>query len=440
MASPTVTVIGAGIAGLSAAYRLQEKGFSVKVLESNNFPGGRMTQLHEQGLSYNSGARLCYSFYSEINKLISDLGLQDSIVRHEKMNIICEDAQQYYSLSLSPGFELFSHPLLPWKEKLSLIRLLPDILYARKRINPGWMISAEKFDQQSLADYAREKVGPVFLEKFIEPVFRGTRSWDPEQISVAFFISTCAYMLPGSFTFNFKQGIGHLTTELAKHVDIEYCAEVKEIIRDAKNDNCLVRYKFEGKVQEIVSDITVCAVEGALAANLISEPEPAEVKLFEAIKYNPLGIVHAKVKTNEKMNITFHAKDIDSEISIVDVNETNGDSTLYCQMSPELSRKVKDAEDTSRLFSRVQSGLQKKYPGIEVDENTVVNQWIENMLPVFYPGYIKKIGAFQKYQEDMPRLTYYCGDYLSQALVEGACKSGNHVAKNIIKHRLTDAL
>ncbi len=96
MAIPEVTVIGAGIAGLSAAYRLKQNGFSVKILEANTYAGGRMTQLESNGLSYNSGARLCYSFYQEVNRLISDLGLQDSIVRHEKMDIFCRTKHEQY--------------------------------------------------------------------------------------------------------------------------------------------------------------------------------------------------------------------------------------------------------------------------------------------------------------------------------------------------------
>ena len=42
---PSAVVIGAGIAGLSAAYDLKKAGFQVSILEKEAFTGGRMVEL-----------------------------------------------------------------------------------------------------------------------------------------------------------------------------------------------------------------------------------------------------------------------------------------------------------------------------------------------------------------------------------------------------------
>ena len=39
---PHIAVIGAGLAGLTAAYRLQQQGLSVEVFEARNRAGGRV--------------------------------------------------------------------------------------------------------------------------------------------------------------------------------------------------------------------------------------------------------------------------------------------------------------------------------------------------------------------------------------------------------------
>ena len=43
MTTRRIVVIGAGIAGLAAAFRLQQAGANVLVLEATDPPGGRMT-------------------------------------------------------------------------------------------------------------------------------------------------------------------------------------------------------------------------------------------------------------------------------------------------------------------------------------------------------------------------------------------------------------
>jgi protoporphyrinogen/coproporphyrinogen III oxidase len=437
MKMPGVTVIGAGLAGLTSAYRLKQRGFTVKVMEANLGPGGRMAQKLEHGMTYNTGARLCYSFYSNLLELVSELGLEDAIVRHGNMKIMCRESNKQYVIPLKPGLGLLVHPELPWDEKLALLRLLPDLIKARIKINPGWMMTAADFDEPSLAEYLRQKVGPVFLEKFIEPVFRCTRSWNPDQVSPALFISTSAQMDPGSYTFGFQEGMGQLTAELAKQLNIEYQADVNDVRRIA-NGKCLVRYKRDGVENEIESDIVIFAVEGARVTNLLSEPEPAEDEFFQSVKYNPLGVVHAKVESKQSSGVTFFSRDCSPDISIVEIAQQNDFYKLYCQLTPELSKKLKDDRNTSDIYSVIKESLLTLCPKLKIDEQSIVNQWIENKIPYFYPGYIKKVTKFQGYQNGSPRRIYYCGDYLSQALLEGACQSGNHVADNITKHWLNE--
>ena len=51
-----ITVIGAGIAGLAAAWRLRERGCQVTVLERSERVGGRATSDQREGFCLDSGA------------------------------------------------------------------------------------------------------------------------------------------------------------------------------------------------------------------------------------------------------------------------------------------------------------------------------------------------------------------------------------------------
>jgi phytoene dehydrogenase-like protein len=54
----SITIIGAGVAGLAAASYLARKGYRVTVFEKNAFPGGRCASFTKDGHRFDIGATL----------------------------------------------------------------------------------------------------------------------------------------------------------------------------------------------------------------------------------------------------------------------------------------------------------------------------------------------------------------------------------------------
>lgn len=54
----TAIVIGAGIGGLSTALRLHKQGFKVKVFEKNDYAGGKLHAIHQEGYRFDLGPSL----------------------------------------------------------------------------------------------------------------------------------------------------------------------------------------------------------------------------------------------------------------------------------------------------------------------------------------------------------------------------------------------
>lgn len=51
-------VVGAGIAGLATSIRLRAQNYNVTVLESNEYPGGKLHSIENQGFRFDLGPSL----------------------------------------------------------------------------------------------------------------------------------------------------------------------------------------------------------------------------------------------------------------------------------------------------------------------------------------------------------------------------------------------
>ena len=77
-----IAVVGSGPAGMTAAYRLQQAGHDVEVLEARAVAGGR-THAEQLGPGHHvdTGAGWLTSFYSRTLALLDELGYRDLLVR-----------------------------------------------------------------------------------------------------------------------------------------------------------------------------------------------------------------------------------------------------------------------------------------------------------------------------------------------------------------------
>jgi oxygen-dependent protoporphyrinogen oxidase len=79
--SDQVIVVGAGIAGLTAAHRLAAAGLQVSVLEAAQVPGGRMSTRAVGGGLMEQGAQFLSTGYEIIPELLRTVGLDDQVVK-----------------------------------------------------------------------------------------------------------------------------------------------------------------------------------------------------------------------------------------------------------------------------------------------------------------------------------------------------------------------
>jgi protoporphyrinogen/coproporphyrinogen III oxidase len=81
MTDQRIVVVGAGIAGLSAAYFLKQKGHSPLVLEKSDRVGGRMITDVVNGFTIDAGAQFLMDGYPVLMDLIDRLGLSSDFIK-----------------------------------------------------------------------------------------------------------------------------------------------------------------------------------------------------------------------------------------------------------------------------------------------------------------------------------------------------------------------
>jgi len=82
-------IVGSGIAGIASAIRLQNKGYVVKVLEKNAYPGGKLTQLNGSGFRFDAGPSL-FTMPNLVTELFEISGKKPSdYFNYDQLDILC---------------------------------------------------------------------------------------------------------------------------------------------------------------------------------------------------------------------------------------------------------------------------------------------------------------------------------------------------------------
>ncbi|MBS3650216.1 FAD-dependent oxidoreductase [Pseudaminobacter sp. 19-2017] len=437
MTGKRIIVVGAGIAGLVAARRLSQAGHSVRVLEAAEVAGGRVGDREIRGIRFNAGARLVYGFSPPFNALLDEVGLTEALVPVRRLSAECVGTDGRWTVELMPSLQSLLTPGLSVGERLRFLSFGLNTLAARRSADPDDAASMPAADGVTLADHIRTRLGPNVLERMLEPIFRGTRSWNPEEVSAAFFASTAPHLVGHDTVHVFKGGMGRLPDALARGLAID-CATRVVAVEMHESGPCHIRAERNGDAIGYDADLVICATEGSVAAALFPDLPPDERVFLAGVRYNSLGIVHYRLNRQVEPKMQFFTREAANTLTTwqqVPGNEATGQAPqLYAQLSPEATHEAKGRGMTDRLDEVVSERVRELYPSLDRDCVDRHGQWIERMLPLFYPGYGRAMAAFRDRQSATRRRVYFCGDYLAQALVTGAAASGERAARDIARH------
>lgn len=303
--SAPVVIVGGGISGLASAYRLQQLGIPVLLLESSKEIGGLIGTVEKDGFRFESGPQ-SFQGTETLLKLINELGLDQDlqkadpkapryVLRHGRLQKVPMSPQAILGsslISVSSRLKIASEPL--------------------RRTHPP-------NEDESVANFVRRKFGHEILEYLVSPFVSGVYAGDPEQLSLkAAFPSLEEWerehgsVIRGAMKSrpekgtrkgppplcSFSKGMGALTRALGERLrdQVMLGARAVSVARPdpaAANASYEIRVTHAGREETIEARAVIFATPAYVASHLVAGLSVPLARSLSSIAYAPVTVVAA---------------------------------------------------------------------------------------------------------------------------------------------------
>ncbi|QOR68224.1 FAD-dependent oxidoreductase [Cytobacillus suaedae] len=451
--SPTIAIVGGGLAGLTCAYRLALKGIKFTIFEGNNRLGGRCwtnREIFHNGQFVERGGELIDSKHSDILSLIKELGLEvDDIIASEKTN-----TSPIYYFKGENLYNPLQMKLQEVAQKLHTEYQLAEfpVLYR------GYTKHALNLDQMSVYDWIQQNVeggiessiGQLLCVAYT--IEHGTDCSQQSALNLVQFFAeekNQQFSVLGNTDLRYRVSGGNdliikkLKEQLVHHIKHNYALQS---IKKNANQTYSLNFINNGISKEIIVDKVVLAIPFSVIASSVDITN-ADFKPLKVAAIKELGMGR-----NSKIHFQFAQR-------LWEMYECNGTtySNLPFQITSDSSRGQEGpgilvqisggsrVENVGRMgksaYSRkVLEELEQVFPGLQ---DTYIGKycmdlWAEGKWARGSYSF-RKVGQFTKFagvEMEREGSCYFAGEHTSlqfQGYMNGAVESGNRVALEIVR-------
>src|SRR5882757_6250673 len=228
VAARRVAVVGAGAAGISAAFWLRRAGAHVQVLEAGEQVGGRCRTVERDGFRFDISAGALPSTYADLLRLLDALGVRHEIELRGAVIGALRDGAVHRIARRNP-LSFLSARHIPAKDKASLWRLGLDLGRMFRSINYRDLGTAARFDVETMHDYCTRHYPDSVRDNLLEPITRALLLVEPEQSSVVDLFAACRSLLLAGHILTHPEGVGFFLQRAAQHLDVSLGAVVDRV-------------------------------------------------------------------------------------------------------------------------------------------------------------------------------------------------------------------
>ena len=439
----TVTVIGAGLAGLAAAYDLHRAGWTVTVLEARSRVGGRVYSVRSflHGQVAEGGGEFIEDSHTRMLAFAREFHLPLGRVGRWQ-----GQAEDWASLGGKSGplidasiwgMNLQNEVDQVWLALAELGKLVPD------PDRPQAAPDASRLDRQSALDWIQSlDVHPLAKEHFIQHI-RAEYTTEPERFSLLDLARNASkYYMSGLRGENFRVigGNDRIPCALADALpDVRLNAPVTSI--RLLPDGVTVTYQKNGLYETIHSSFAILAVPLTTARwiDFHSSLPPAYQSMLEEVSYGAVTKVLLQYRkrfwegngwngrlSTDKLVYTWHATS--------HVESDDGIITVYTGGEP--ASRLAALSDEQRIGVAVDE-IERLFPGSsDLLEHAATVAWpneefTRGSYMALAPGQVT--AHWEKLMTPAGRL-FFAGEHATplQGFMEGAVESGQRAARTIL--------
>jgi len=441
MSNKRLVVVGAGIAGLTAAYFLKTEGYNPIVLEKSEQVGGRMITDVVNGFTIDCGVQFLMDKYPLLTNLVDQLGLNKELIEISQYGGVVRNGKirTFTSAEALSALKTGIMSLPGWLR----FAFLSYRLAAKTRSLPLNEFSAwSVFDDMDAETWSNSYFGEEITDYVIEPSLNGLyfQSLRGTSRVVPMITTTMTAMLFSKKIKNMTLtgGMGVLTERLASELDVRLNTPVNSISLgkttvELNTDN-----------ERIIADRVILASTATVSKSLYKDASPVEHKLLDT-QYSSTLVIAIAVKgffriaaeISEIYGILIPRKERNVIAAIA--NEGNKDKgrlangqLLMAFLSDTAASEMIDWKDDD-ILEVVLKEMEQYFA--EVSENilfTKIYRWKE-ALPMSPLGRSRNVARYRQSVDGSTKV-FLAGDYASMPFGEGAAESGKWAAEALMKN------
>lgn len=443
-----IIVIGAGLAGLSAAYELTEAGHDVTVLEARARPGGRVYTLREpfaDGLHAEAGAGRIPDNHTFTLRYAKLFGLALDPFQPASLAHTYYIGGQRFQVPPGGDLDLTRVPLelTPAERKLGLAGLwqryvtpvLPEI---GDPTAPGWPAhSLRRFDRVTFAGFLEAQGASPAATTLLEMPFSRPHE---ERLSALWWLRDTALERGEQGRYKIRGGNDLLPRAFAARLasKIRYGAAVTGIAHDERSVR--VAYAQAGIPQHASGDFLVCAIPFSVLRTLEVSPAFGATKrrAISELPYDSVTRVYLQVRRRywEQSGLNgFGITDLPEEIWQGTFDQPGSRAILTSYMFGAQAQRVAAMEPDRRvafMIDHVEDVLPGVREHIELGTSWSWDEepWSRGAYAIFEPGQFFSLLPHVARPEAR---IHFAGEHTSawHGWMQGALESGNRVAREI---------